>query len=165
MRRPRHGTGEKSWPASEIVDQIEATRQNPGASGNVHFSMVAFMRNKGGLTDALESGPYANPALVPASPWLDNKPPLAPEIQADLLPDGSVQVAWEPQDMDDAWQYAVWAKQNGQWQFSTYPGTQRAVRIIPKPGARVTTVSVAAVDRSGNANFSKPLHTGGRTNR
>jgi hypothetical protein len=67
--------------------------------------------------------------------------------------------------MEDAWQYAVYARQDGQWQFSVYPGTTRSVRIIPKPGARVTTVNVAAVDRTGNANFAKPLHTSVRSSR
>jgi len=51
--------------------------------------------------------------------------------------------------MEDPWQWAVWARrQDGQWQFQAYPGTTRSVRIIPKPGTRVTEVSVAAVDRS-----------------
>jgi uncharacterized lipoprotein YddW (UPF0748 family) len=159
------GIGDKKWPASEIVNQIEATRQTPTATGNVHFSMVAFLDNRGGLTDALKNGPYRDPALAPASPWLDNKPPAAPATQADVLSDGSVQVSWDPQDMEDVWQWAVWAEQNGQWQFSTYPGTTRSVRIIPKSGDRVTTVNVAAVDRTGNANFSKPLNTDRRTNR
>ena len=115
------------------------------------------------------TGPSADPALVPASPWIDDKPPAAPNIQADALPDGSIQVSWEPQDMEDAWQYAVWARQesgpDASWQFSAYPGTTRAVRIIPKPGARISAVNVAAVDRSGNANFSKPLSTTGRSTR
>jgi uncharacterized lipoprotein YddW (UPF0748 family) len=159
------GTGEKKWPASEIVNQIQATRQTPTATGNVHFSMIAFLDNRGGLTDALEAGPYADPALVPASPWLDDQPPAAPDTQANVLADGSVQVSWEPRDMEDPWQWGVWARQDDQWQFHAYPGTMRSVRIIPREGASVTTISVAAVDRTGNANFAKPLHTPRRTNR
>jgi uncharacterized lipoprotein YddW (UPF0748 family) len=159
------GTGEKKWPAEEIVNQIQATRAQPGADGNVHFSMVAFMKNVGGLTDALKDGPYAEEALVPATPWLDDKPLAAPRIQADVLPDGSVQVTWEQQDMETPRQWAVWARQDDQWRFSTYPPDTRSVRIIPRQGARITAVNVASVDKTGNANFAKPLPTGQRNTR
>jgi len=127
--------------------------------------MIAFMENRGGITDALESGPYADPALVPATPWLDDKPLAPPLIQADVLPHGSVQVTWEDQDMESARQWAVWAKQDGDWRFSTYPAGTRSVRIIPRQGAHITAVNVASVDKIGNANFAKPLRTAQRSTR
>ena len=39
-------------PASEIADQVKATRAQPGATGNLHFSMKPLMRNAGGVADA-----------------------------------------------------------------------------------------------------------------
>jgi hypothetical protein len=67
--------------------------------------------------------------------------------------------------MEDPAQWGVWARQDDQWQFQAYPGTTRSVRVIPRQGASITRVSVAAIDRTGNANFSKPVRTGGRTTR
>jgi hypothetical protein len=32
--------------------------------------MKALMQNADGIADKLKAGPYAKPALVPASPWL-----------------------------------------------------------------------------------------------
>lgn len=60
----------EGWPAEEIANQILLTRQEPGASGNVHFSMRVLMRNTGGINDALKKV-YAEPALIPESPWLE----------------------------------------------------------------------------------------------
>jgi uncharacterized lipoprotein YddW (UPF0748 family) len=61
------GNFTSKWPGEEIANQVKATRAQPGATGNVHFSMRAPMANKGGITDALKAV-YAEPALVPASP-------------------------------------------------------------------------------------------------
>src|SRR5262249_31598587 len=63
----RVGGGEKGWPAIEIADQIEVTRKTKGASGNIHFSMKALMKN-GGVAETLK-GVYKEVALPPAMPW------------------------------------------------------------------------------------------------
>jgi hypothetical protein len=60
----------REWRAEEITDQIWVTRGIPGATGNVHFSMRAFMQNPDSLNERLLRGPYRNSALVPATPWL-----------------------------------------------------------------------------------------------
>ncbi|MBA3342356.1 MAG: family 10 glycosylhydrolase [Gemmatimonadaceae bacterium] len=70
----------QGFTAQEILDQISATRMEPGASGNVHFSARALMQSRDSLVERLMAGPYAGPALVPASPWLDRIPPRAPRV-------------------------------------------------------------------------------------
>ena len=67
-----------AWPASEIIEQIRLTRAQPGATGNVHFSMKVFLDDPDGLNERLMAGPYAQPALVPATPWLGVGTPPAP---------------------------------------------------------------------------------------
>lgn len=74
--------GSVRWPASELVDQIRVTRDQPGASGNVHFNMTALVRGTDGLDRRLLGGPYAAPALVPASPWLSPAAPAPPAVSA-----------------------------------------------------------------------------------
>jgi len=70
----------KGWSAKEIVDQIEVTRKHTGAGGVIHFSMKALMQNYAGVSDAVRRA-YAEPALVPETPWLaDGKPPARPEV-------------------------------------------------------------------------------------
>ncbi len=72
--------GSSRWPASEMVQQITLTRDRAGAGGNVHFNMGALVRSSDALADRLAQGPYAQPALVPASPWLSAAPPAAPAV-------------------------------------------------------------------------------------
>lgn len=82
----RVGTG-AVWTADELVNQIAVTRRQGNATGNVHFSMSAFMPPRGAaaqkperdtLAARLLRESYAAPALVPASPWLSNgSAPLA----------------------------------------------------------------------------------------
>ena len=70
--------GGGAWTADEIVNQIAITRQQGNATGNVHFSMSAFMpkgnsaarAERAALASRLQRETYAAPALVPASPWL-----------------------------------------------------------------------------------------------
>lgn len=69
------------WPVSELLDQIQETRaQLSPNSGNVHFSMDAFMVNSDSMNEKLVAGPYAEPALVPPSPWLAAGLPDAPVV-------------------------------------------------------------------------------------
>ena len=72
------GTGENNWKTQEILDQISTTRLTQGAGGNVHFSAKVFMQDRDSIVEKLLAGPYAGPALVPASPWLDSIPPRVP---------------------------------------------------------------------------------------
>ena len=76
-------TGTRGWRSDEIVRQVELTRaeQTGGVSGNIHFPMNVFMKNPDSLDEKL-SRLYAEPALVPASPWLDAKPPARPLVAA-----------------------------------------------------------------------------------
>ncbi|HET8770715.1 MAG TPA: family 10 glycosylhydrolase [Gemmatimonadaceae bacterium] len=60
-----------SWLTPEIEGQIEMTRAQPGASGNVHFSAKVFVENRDSIGTRLGRGLYAELALVPPSPWLD----------------------------------------------------------------------------------------------
>src|SRR4029078_11689168 len=65
-----------AWPAEELIQQIELTREiMPEGPGNVFFSMKCLVDNRDGLSDKLKSGVYAEPALVPESPWLGDATP------------------------------------------------------------------------------------------
>lgn len=72
--------GSVRWPAAEVLKQIALTRDQPGAGGNVHYNMTALVKGVDALDARLSAGPYAAPALVPASPWLSPAPPGAPSV-------------------------------------------------------------------------------------
>lgn len=84
---------DQGWPASEVLNQIMLTRAQPGATGNVHFSMAAFLADSDSLGTRLISGLYAEPALVPESPWLGAAAPGRPTIRLRPAPRLALQSA------------------------------------------------------------------------
>ncbi len=131
----------KSWSVADITREIDAARTNRAASGQIHFSMIALLQDRRGISTALQSGAYASAALVPATPWLGASPPSAPQLERGA--DG--RIAIRPSRGAAATNFAVWRRQGGAWEFSVQPAGKTAVDAT---GAEVIVVS--AVDRLGN---------------
>jgi uncharacterized lipoprotein YddW (UPF0748 family) len=73
--------GRVPWQVPELFAQIRETRaQLSPNSGNVHFSMDAFLVNRDSLNERLMTGLYAEPALIPPSAWLAGGLPDAPVV-------------------------------------------------------------------------------------
>ncbi|MDB5102119.1 MAG: hypothetical protein JWM80_6540 [Cyanobacteria bacterium RYN_339] len=138
---------EGKWPVNEITRQIEATRKQPGAEGEIHFSMKPILTGAKGVDKALEAS-YAAPALVPASPWLDAEPPAAPEATLTTNPTTNRKtLTWKPQDEADVFRWAVYTQaQDGSWQTQIFPASKRTLLL----GADAKAIEIAAVDRTGN---------------
>ncbi len=137
--------GTAGWPKDELLAQIELTRAEPGATGNVHFSMKALLRDQAGLATALRAGQYAQRALVPASPWLDDRAPSAPEVSVAAGDDGWVA---RPRAKDaDARFFVLYVREGDEWQCADVRGGDDVVftrRVAP------TAAMVTVVDRAGN---------------
>ena len=140
--------GPRSWAGQELLDQValvrsrgvaSATRPLP-AGGHIHFSMAALMQDRDGIATRLQARAYAQPALVPATPWLDGTQPPAPQV----LPAGHGRASLRPAIGDSPRRWAVWRRSGGQWRFAVLPGAERSVDIS---GADVLVV--AAVDKVG----------------
>jgi uncharacterized lipoprotein YddW (UPF0748 family) len=142
----RTNPADGNWPAKEIVDQIEITRRQPGATGTVHFSMKAFLNNWANVRSTVQSGPYRTPAAVPASPWLDARAPNAPTVSARQV-NGKWQLALAPNGDNDVRFYAVrWLSGNG-W---TPPVITSMTSVTGESGGPITHAAVMAIDRVGN---------------
>jgi uncharacterized lipoprotein YddW (UPF0748 family) len=138
-RTADEATGPRAWPAAELLAQVALMRAQ-GTPGHIHFSMVALMQDRDGLATALRAGPYAEPALVPATPWLDERVPAAPTLRRDgerlLIEPG-------PGDVPAA-RWSLWRRVAGQWRFAVLPGAARQFAV---EGA--DRVALAAVSRTG----------------
>ncbi len=146
----RIDASEKSWQAQEIVQQIALTRQHPGASGHIHFSMAALLQNRKGISERLQSQSYQSPALVPASPWLESDAPLAPSLHQDGKA-APQELRIQPGPGKPARLYAVWKRFGNEWRFSVQTSVQNFLDISADPGlGPVGTVVVSAIDRVGN---------------
>lgn len=139
----RVGDGsKKAFTVAEIVDQVRIAGERPGSTGTIHFSMKPLLSDRQKLATTLREGAYAQPALVPASPWLDGKGPSAPMVRLEgttlhLLPGGTDRLA--------LWTIAV--QTNGKWRFAIIPATEKSFTVDgPKP----SVIAASAVDRAGN---------------
>jgi hypothetical protein len=136
---------DKGWAASEIADQVEATRAQPGATGNIHFSMKPLMNNAGGVSDVLAKV-YAEPALVPASRWLDDEAP--PKPKGRWTP-GLKELQLLPGIGEPTWLFAVRLRFGDKWETRVYPAAGRKeVRVAYAEAPE--RIVVTAVDRAGN---------------
>lgn len=174
-----------NWHGDEVIGQVYITRAHDGADGHVHFSMRSLMPN-GAFTPLADSLPqaridsinaarmrtqarrdsmtskmmretYARPALVPAMPWLDGKPPGAPVAALEQRGNRTT-VRITPAKGEAAFLWVVQSKwPGGLWHTEIVPA-DRPEWTITAPSAQASApleVWVSAVDRL--ANQSRPV--------
>jgi uncharacterized lipoprotein YddW (UPF0748 family) len=144
----RIGAPSKDYQPQEIVQQIKLARARAGAGGHVHFSMATLMENRKGITDQLATGQYAQPALVPATPWLGNSAPAVPRVLATRSGRGiRLKLAAGKSDA----LYAIWSRHGNEWRFAVAPALTQAWTVADDARlGEATSVFVSAVDRLGN---------------
>ena len=118
---------------------------NPGATGHIHFSMVALMQDRDGIATLLKFGPYAQAALVPATPWLAAPVPAAPRLRWVDLSAGRRVVVDLGGDAA-AQRLAVWRRVGGQWRLAVLPASQTVLDL-----AGADAVVVSALGRNGQS--------------
>ena len=141
-----------NWKADEIVAQIRLAAKQPVSSGHIHWNARSLLRSVE-LQAALSRGPYAEPALVPASPWLDGSNPPPPRLRA-VANSASVKLSWENAD---AGKFSAWVLQYrraDRWTTQVLPRVRNS-QIIDGPPPDV--VALTAVNRVGNASAATVL--------
>ena len=131
-----------SWPVDEIVGQILMQRDLAPEAGHAHFSMIALAQNRRGLADALKAGPYAEEALVPATPWLAEAGAALPQARVYLGAGESPDRLRVHVDGGEALQVAVWLRYGERWEF-------RNSGDLDVPAAGLDAIVASALDRVG----------------
>ena len=147
----------KGRGASELTDQIRLTRAQQGASGDVFFSMTTFMQDPDSVAERIARDSYAEPALPPASPWLDATAPSEPQAVARLnMQSGEMVLDMDPAQGEKApWLWVIQAHAKSGWTTQILPGAQDT-RLLAARGERTPReVWVYAVGRTGN--LSRPV--------
>lgn len=135
------------WRRGELVAQVLATRDQPMADGEVHFSMEAFLTDRDSVGTVLRRTVYAQPALVPESPWMMNGTPDAPVTSFRHTATGdSLLIVTTPRSGTRWW--VVQFRAGGAWETHIVDGAVRALAIPP---SHADIVAVTAVDRVGKA--------------
>jgi uncharacterized lipoprotein YddW (UPF0748 family) len=127
-----------SWPVQEILQQIALLRQQRPGTGHAHFSMVALLQNRRGLADALMAGPYAEAALVPATPWVAEALPALPELTLAAAGEQQVQLL-----LGSGQRHAVWLLYGERWEL------QLAGQRLSVSAAGLSGVVASALSRNG----------------
>jgi uncharacterized lipoprotein YddW (UPF0748 family) len=147
------------WRRDEIVAQVLATRNWPGVTGEVHFSMEAFLTNRDSVGTALRRTVYSQPALVPESPWMMNgAPAAAPSIGFKHTIAGDTLLIAPPTGAPVRW-LVVQLHAGASWETHVIDGSLRAFGL-PKsvgPDARPELAVVTAIDRVGKASAPSAL--------
>ena len=142
----------RRWSPQEILEQVRLTRELPGATGNIHFSMKVFLEDRDSIGTQLGRGAYAEPALVPPTPWLDSVPPRGPVVAARVdTTTGGMGLRMLPAGKEPIWRWIVRARVSGAWTTHVLPGWQRSHAVTldavtPWPDELL----VSGVDRLGN---------------
>jgi uncharacterized lipoprotein YddW (UPF0748 family) len=140
------GVGSGAFSVGELVEQIRVTRLQEGATGNVHFSMKSFLTNQAGMNDSLLVGPYAAPALVPATPWLTAPaPPLPTARLAETA--GGTRLVLRTVGTAVPWQYAIRLRTDTAWITMVVSGSTTSWAI--PSGTSPTSLSVVSLNRVG----------------
>ena len=149
--------GNSAWKRGEVLSQIAATRAEPAASGNVHFSIEVFLNDRDSIATALERTTYAERSLVPASPWLGRTVPPTPTLRVAADSSGVDVVtirlpAGEPRENIRWW--LVQQQIGGRWESTVLDGALNEFDVqllLRNAFVRAELLSVVAIDRVGNA--------------
>lgn len=140
-----------AWTPAELLRQVSITRAEPGAGGNIHFSMKALLGNLGRIVEPLRREAYSEPALVPASPWLEKAPAPRADVRLTGTAGGSARLALGSDDLARVRTWIVRAQYGSRWQVVLVPGLQREyyVESDRADGRLPDRIVVSAVDRVG----------------
>jgi uncharacterized lipoprotein YddW (UPF0748 family) len=139
------------WNPDEIANQIALTRKQAGASGNIHWNMSALMSEAKGLSATLATQVYTQPALIPASPWLDKAAPPRPAVtlQYDAAQD-RFEMVWQALEAPSVARWLIQTRTGGRWESFVIADTSKTGNIRKSAGRFPELVSLTAVGRTGN---------------
>ncbi|NOT50028.1 MAG: family 10 glycosylhydrolase [Chitinophagaceae bacterium] len=143
----------------ETINQIMIDRgMQPQSKGVIHWSISSVVRNTR-LADTLIKSVYRKQALVPPSPWLDNKAPPAPIVTAGVQQD-TWRISWTHPDEKDVFSWVVYSLYGNRWTYRILDHNQRWIALDPTIGSgsskqQLTKIIVTAVDRMGNESEKK----------
>ncbi|WP_242157275.1 glycoside hydrolase family 10 protein [Aestuariivivens sediminis] len=136
----------------ETVNQIMITRgMLPKSNGAIHWSIGPLIRQDT-ISNALIKGPYAETALVPSSPWLDNIPPERPSLQIHSEQDVRV-ISWSHPREREVFRWVLYFKfKNMPWEHRILNQGVTSYRFMTQDDETqlLDQVGITAVDRTGN---------------
>ncbi len=170
------GEGRDEKKTDDTINQIMITRgMLPESPGVIQFSAKGINDAENGLAEALRKGPYARQALVPATPWLDAKPPAAPKVGSSVR-SGVIELVLAPGNGEEVFRWVVFTQYGDEWGYTIQGPNERTLRIpltrevetapsgnnkaAGKRTDRLQRIAVSSVDRTGNESARTIVETG-----
>jgi hypothetical protein len=125
----------------------------PKSPGTIHWNLSSLTKNPA-LVKELLFGPYKNEALIPASPWLDEIAPSAPDVSFSKNNSG-IKIEWQLKDAD-TFKWVLYFQYENQWSYKILSRNETNSTLNQKmidPQGRellLKNIIVTAIDRSGN---------------
>jgi uncharacterized lipoprotein YddW (UPF0748 family) len=132
------------FTADEISRQIQTVRRQSSNGGEIHYHLRSVLENPA-LAAAVRSQ-YAQPALIPATTWLDATPPAKPGLTVSAGKN-SAAIRWQNNGTEPAKLWVFQIRCDGHWltEILPAPETSRTINgMVPE------AVAIRAVDRLGN---------------
>jgi uncharacterized lipoprotein YddW (UPF0748 family) len=155
------GTDTSARNITEVLNQLMITRGIlPDSKGLIHWSIGQVFKSPG-ITKALLEGPYKKEALVPASPWLNDKRPQAPNVMA-LAQGDSIRVSWTHPEAAEVFRWVVYYRYGNSWNYKIQDRDEHFF-VLPKSiisnaqSSQLIEVRVSAVDKTGNESDKRVL--------
>ena len=104
--------------------------------------MKALLRDYGPLGERLGQGPYAEAALVPASPWLGDAVPGRANVVSDA---NARKITLNLGSKTPPWLWIVQSHRDGSWHLQVVPGTMTSIEIEPGEEIAVSMLSRTGV--------------------
>jgi uncharacterized lipoprotein YddW (UPF0748 family) len=135
------------WKSEEIANQIGLTRNQAGVGGYILYHASALTHNAV-LSGELQGRIQSQPALVPASPWLESAPPPKPTLVVTNGAGSAVEVRWSVLGGQNVGAWLLQTRSNQIWQTEIVPAGTTSRRL---GGATPEIVAVTMLDRAGVA--------------
>jgi len=132
------------WKPDEIARQIQITRRQSGASGEIFYHLRNLLDDRT-LADIIRAQ-YAQPALVPAAPWLNSIPPDKPELTLGESRAG-LRFEWATAGGEPVWLWVLQFRTNAVWTTEILPAHQTTRTFFD---SKPDMIAVRAVDRTEN---------------
>jgi len=144
------GTDSPPWKPEEIINQIRLAANQPVSAGHIHWNLKALTRSSELMT-ALQRGPYAEPALSPAYPWLSTNLLAKPTYFISDLKTGGVRLICNPVAGQQPRIWLLQARSGSNWHTEIIPGERLAFSFKNAPNV----IAVTPINRAGVG--GKPL--------
>lgn len=144
--------GSVRWPVSEILRQVQVTRERQAKGMLFYNTTTTLTSNSGEVAKALAATPFTALALPPSYPWLDDVAPAAPAVTV-TSSGGALWAASIGSGSEGRW-WLVRYRARSRWYVRTFFGTQRSLSLSAADGSPVDWVVIDAVDAAGNRSAS-----------